>query len=111
MRGAANPRPESGLELYAWLFMRISGIALLFLAQLRPADVMVRHDSRREWHTHGDDGLHWRAWLARDFVGFAVCFGICSPHPGIACHFDFPSHVSLCPGASSDRPKAGRVRP
>ena len=32
MRGAANPRPERGLELYAWLFMRISGIALLFLA-------------------------------------------------------------------------------
>src|SRR5689334_24736925 len=27
-----NPRPESGLELYAWLFMRVSGLALLFLA-------------------------------------------------------------------------------
>src|SRR5271165_6575625 len=32
MRGAATPRPESGLELYAWIFMRISGVALLFLA-------------------------------------------------------------------------------
>ena len=32
MSGAGNPRPESGLELYAWLFMRISGLALLFLA-------------------------------------------------------------------------------
>ena len=32
MRGTASLRPESGLELYAWLFMRISGIALLFLA-------------------------------------------------------------------------------
>jgi len=32
MNGAGNPRPESGLELYAWLFMRISGLALLFLA-------------------------------------------------------------------------------
>ena len=32
MRGAGQPRPESGLELYAWIFMRISGLALLFLA-------------------------------------------------------------------------------
>src|SRR5208337_95053 len=32
MSGTAHPRPESGLELYAWFFMRISGLALLFLA-------------------------------------------------------------------------------
>jgi succinate dehydrogenase / fumarate reductase, membrane anchor subunit len=32
MTGAGQPRPESGLELYAWIFMRISGIALLVLA-------------------------------------------------------------------------------
>jgi len=32
MNGAGRPRPESGLELYAWLFMRISGITLLVLA-------------------------------------------------------------------------------
>ena len=32
MKGAGQPRPESGLELYAWIFMRISGLALLFLA-------------------------------------------------------------------------------
>ncbi len=32
MIGAGNPRPESGLELYAWIFMRVSGLALLFLA-------------------------------------------------------------------------------
>ena len=32
MSGAGNPRPESGLELYAWIFMRVSGLALLFLA-------------------------------------------------------------------------------
>src|SRR5690242_3968753 len=32
MRGAGQPRPESGLELYAWIFMRVSGVALLFLA-------------------------------------------------------------------------------
>jgi succinate dehydrogenase / fumarate reductase membrane anchor subunit len=27
-----KPMPESGLELYAWVFMRISGVVLLFLA-------------------------------------------------------------------------------
>lgn len=27
-----RPRPDSGLELYAWLFMRVSGMLLLFLA-------------------------------------------------------------------------------
>ncbi len=27
-----RPKPDSGLELYAWLFMRISGTVLLFLA-------------------------------------------------------------------------------
>ena len=27
-----NPRPENGLELFAWMFMRVSGLALLFLA-------------------------------------------------------------------------------
>jgi succinate dehydrogenase / fumarate reductase membrane anchor subunit len=32
MSGAGNPKPESGLELYAWIFMRISGLLLLFLA-------------------------------------------------------------------------------
>jgi succinate dehydrogenase / fumarate reductase, membrane anchor subunit len=32
MSGAGTPRPESGLELYAWIFMRVSGLALLFLA-------------------------------------------------------------------------------
>lgn len=29
---AGRPRPDSGLELYAWLFMRVSGIVLLFMA-------------------------------------------------------------------------------
>jgi len=32
MMGAGKLRPESGLELYAWMFMRVSGLALLFLA-------------------------------------------------------------------------------
>jgi succinate dehydrogenase / fumarate reductase membrane anchor subunit len=29
---AERPRPDSGLELYAWLFMRMSGVVLLFMA-------------------------------------------------------------------------------
>ena len=28
----ARPRPTGGIELYAWLFMRISGLILLFMA-------------------------------------------------------------------------------
>ncbi|MGO8732221.1 MAG: succinate dehydrogenase hydrophobic membrane anchor subunit [Terriglobia bacterium] len=32
MNEAGRPRPESGLELYAWMFMRVSGVVLLFLA-------------------------------------------------------------------------------
>ena len=32
MNGAARARPESGFELYAWLFMRVSGVVLLFMA-------------------------------------------------------------------------------
>jgi succinate dehydrogenase / fumarate reductase membrane anchor subunit len=32
MSVAGRPKPDSGLELYAWLFMRISGVVLLFMA-------------------------------------------------------------------------------
>ena len=32
MRSVGGSRPESGLELYGWLSMRVSGIILLFLA-------------------------------------------------------------------------------
>jgi succinate dehydrogenase membrane anchor subunit len=32
MNGAGRPRPESRIELYAWLFMRVSGVVLLGLA-------------------------------------------------------------------------------
>jgi succinate dehydrogenase / fumarate reductase membrane anchor subunit len=32
MNGAGRARPESGIELYAWLFMRVSGVVLLALA-------------------------------------------------------------------------------
>lgn len=37
MYGSGNPRPESGLELYAWIFMRISGVVLLVLVLLHLA--------------------------------------------------------------------------
>ncbi len=37
MNGAGRPRPESGLELYAWFFMRISGVVLLILVLLHLA--------------------------------------------------------------------------
>ena len=29
MKGSSRPRPESGVELYAWVFMRLSGLALI----------------------------------------------------------------------------------
>src|SRR3989442_13559770 len=32
MNGTGRPRPESGFELYAWLFMRVSGVVLLVMA-------------------------------------------------------------------------------
>ena len=32
MNGSGRARPESGIELYAWVFMRLSGILLLVLA-------------------------------------------------------------------------------
>jgi succinate dehydrogenase / fumarate reductase membrane anchor subunit len=32
MSGVGRARPESGIELYAWLFMRVSGVVLLFMA-------------------------------------------------------------------------------
>ncbi len=44
MNGAGRPRPESGLELYAWLFMRVSGVVLLFLALGHLAVMHVIHD-------------------------------------------------------------------
>lgn len=37
MNEAGRPRPESGFELYAWLFMRVSGIVLLVMALLHLA--------------------------------------------------------------------------
>lgn len=31
MNGAASPRPQGGLDLFAWIFMRVSGVVLLFM--------------------------------------------------------------------------------
>jgi len=37
MNGVGRARPESGFELYAWLFMRVSGLVLLLMALLHLA--------------------------------------------------------------------------
>ncbi|TAM78854.1 MAG: succinate dehydrogenase [Acidobacteria bacterium] len=31
MNGAGRPRPQGGIELGAWIFMRVSGVVLLFM--------------------------------------------------------------------------------
>jgi len=31
MNGAGRPRPQGGLDLTAWIFMRVSGVVLLFM--------------------------------------------------------------------------------
>ncbi len=31
MNGAGRPRPQGGLDLMAWIFMRVSGVVLLFM--------------------------------------------------------------------------------
>ncbi len=44
MNGAGRSKPESGIELYAWLFMRVSGVVLLFMALGHLAIMHVIHD-------------------------------------------------------------------
>ncbi len=44
MNGTSRPRPESGFELYAWLFMRVSGVVLLFMALGHLAIMHVIHN-------------------------------------------------------------------
>jgi succinate dehydrogenase / fumarate reductase membrane anchor subunit len=34
MNEAGRPRPQGGLELFAWIFMRVSGVVLLLMALL-----------------------------------------------------------------------------
>jgi succinate dehydrogenase / fumarate reductase membrane anchor subunit len=48
--GAGRNRPIRGFELWAWLFMRISGIVLLFLAV---GHVLIMH----VFDTHGVNGI------------------------------------------------------
>ncbi len=31
MNGAGRPRPQGGIDLLAWIFMRVSGVVLLFM--------------------------------------------------------------------------------
>jgi len=31
MNGAGRPRPQGGIDLMAWIFMRVSGVVLLFM--------------------------------------------------------------------------------
>ena len=37
MNGAGRPRPQGGIELLAWIFMRVSGVVLLIMVLLHLA--------------------------------------------------------------------------
>ena len=37
MNGAGRPRPQGGIELMAWIFMRVSGVVLLLMVLLHLA--------------------------------------------------------------------------
>ena len=47
MNEAGRARPESGFELYAWLFMRVSGVVLLVMAILHLAIMHIINSSER----------------------------------------------------------------
>jgi succinate dehydrogenase / fumarate reductase membrane anchor subunit len=34
MNGAGRPRPQGGIDLWAWIFMRVSGVVLLIMVLL-----------------------------------------------------------------------------
>ncbi len=44
MSDGGRARPESGVELYAWLFMRVSGVVLLFMALGHLAIMHIIHN-------------------------------------------------------------------
>ena len=44
MNGAGRPKPESALELYAWIFMRASGVVLLFMALIHLVIMHLIHN-------------------------------------------------------------------
>ena len=44
MSMVARPKPESGIELYAWMFMRVSGVALLFMALIHLVVMHLIHN-------------------------------------------------------------------
>ena len=54
MKGSSQPRPESGFELYAWVFMRLSGILLLVLALVH---LFYMHVLNSVDALHGDLGI------------------------------------------------------
>lgn len=37
MNGAGRPRPQGGIEYLAWIFMRVSGVVLLFMVLIHLA--------------------------------------------------------------------------
>ncbi len=37
MNGAGRPRPQGGMDLWAWIFMRVSGVVLLIMVLLHLA--------------------------------------------------------------------------
>ena len=53
MSAGPKPRPESGLELYAWIFMRVSGVVLLFMALIHGVNgtrtILVDYLRPRGW--------------------------------------------------------------
>ncbi|HXH47813.1 MAG TPA: succinate dehydrogenase, partial [Terriglobia bacterium] len=41
MNGAGRPKPHGGIDLLAWIFMRVSGVVLLFMVLLHLAIMHV----------------------------------------------------------------------
>ena len=90
-----HPRPSSGLELYAWLFMRVSGVALLFLVLGHLAIMHIIHNvdeidfsfvvGRFEnplWRMYGlrvvvDDYLQRSGWRVLALVGLYALSLLC----------------------------------
>src|SRR5436309_15979263 len=78
MNGAGRARPESGMEVYAWLFMRVSGIVLLFLALGRLLIMHVMHTVVRiDYHfvAHRVMTLVWRTCV-RGMLALVVLRGV-----------------------------------
>jgi succinate dehydrogenase / fumarate reductase membrane anchor subunit len=44
MNGAGRPRPQGGIDLLAWIFMRVSGVVLLFMVLAHLAIMHIIHN-------------------------------------------------------------------